>query len=151
MIARASIDRFVQGKTLAMAGVSATGQGFGAAAYKELKQRGFRILPIHPSAPTIQGDPCWARLADLPEHVDRLLIVTSPDATERLVAEAAAAGIRQVWLQQGAESAGAIKACADQGLEVVHGHCILMFAEPTASFHKIPRWIWGLLGKIPRQ
>ena len=41
--------------------------------------------------------------------------------------------------------------CEDGGLEVVHGHCILMFAEPTASFHKFHRWVWGLLGKIPKQ
>jgi hypothetical protein len=31
----------------------------------------------------------------------------------------------------------------------VHGECILMFAQPS-SFHRLHRWVWGLLGKLPR-
>jgi uncharacterized protein len=149
MITKAAINRFVEGRTLAIVGVSARGAGFGNGAYKELKARGYRVLPVHPTASTIQGDPCWRKLADLPEPVERLLVVVSPEASERLVAEAASAGIRQVWFQQGASSPAAIAACEEHGIEVVHSHCILMFAEPTASFHKVHRWIWGLLGKIP--
>jgi uncharacterized protein len=150
MTTKASIDRFVQGKTLAMAGISAAGKGFGAAAYKELKARGYRILPIHPTAATIQGDACWPSLAQLPERVERLLVVTAPDAAQTLVTEAQAAGIRHVWLQQGSESPAVLEACASHGLDAVHGHCILMFAEPVASFHKFHRWIWGVIGKVPK-
>jgi uncharacterized protein len=150
MTSKSSIDRFVQGKTLAMAGISSTGKGFGAAAYKELKARGYRVLPLHPSAGTIQGDPCWPSLAGLPEPVERLLIVTSPGAAAGLVDEAAAAGVKYVWLQQGAETAALVDACATRGLDVVHGQCILMFAEPVASFHKFHRWLWGVLGRLPR-
>lgn len=146
-----AIDRFVQGRTLAMAGVSASGKGFGAAAYKELRQRGYRVLPLHPTASSIQGDPCFPDFAHLPEQVERLLVVTSPEASEKIVGQAAAAGVRQVWLQQGAESPAVLKTCEEGGLEVVHGHCILMFAEPTAAFHKFHRWVWALLGRIPKQ
>ena len=150
MVTKAAIDRFVEGRTLAMVGVSARGKGFGHAAYKELKQRGYRVLPVHPAAATIQGDPCWRTLAELPEQVDRVLVMVEPRAAEQVVREAAAAGARQVWLQQGAESAAAIRFCEENGLELVHGHCILMFAEPTGSFHRVHRWIWNLLGKVPK-
>jgi uncharacterized protein len=146
---KAAIDSFVQGKTLALVGVSASGKGFGNGAYKELKARGYRVLPVHPTASSIQGDPCWPSLAQLPEPVERVLVVTPPAASESVVKEAAAAGIRQVWLQQGASSPAAIKACEDQGLQVVHGHCILMFTEPP-GFHGIHRWLWKVLGKIPK-
>jgi uncharacterized protein len=148
---KAAIDAFVQEKALALVGVSASGKGFGNSAYKELKTRGYRVFPIHPTASTIQGDPCWPNLARLPERVDRLLVVTAPGAVEGIAKEAAAAGIRQVWLQQGASSPAAIKACQDQGLQVVHDHCILMFAQPSSGFHRFHHWLWGVLGRIPKQ
>lgn len=148
---KATIDKFVEGRTLAMVGVSAGGKGFGNSAYKELKARGYRVLPVHPTASTVQGDPCWHRLADLPERVDRLLVAVSPGETESVVRDAAAAGIGQIWLQQGAESPAALEACRQQGLDVVHGHCILMFAEPNRSVHKFHHWLWGVLGKVPKQ
>jgi predicted CoA-binding protein len=66
------------------------------------------------------------------------------------VRDAAAAGIRRVWMQQGAESEAAIRFCAENGISAVHGECILMFAEPAAFYHRMHRWVWGLLGKLPR-
>jgi len=75
-------------------------------------------------------------------------VVVPPAQTERVVREAAEVGIQRVWLQQGAESATAIKYCQDQGMSVVHGECILMFAAPTGA-HKLHRWIWKLFGKLP--
>jgi uncharacterized protein len=103
-----SIQRFVADKTLAIVGVSNGGKGFGNAAYSELKTRGYRVLPIHPTASAIQGDPCWRSLAELPERVERLVVVVKPAQAEAVVREAAASGVRQIWLQQGAESPAAL-------------------------------------------
>jgi predicted CoA-binding protein len=63
-----------------------------------------------------------------------------------VVREAAAAGIHQVWLQQGAESTDVLKLCHDLGLTFVWGECILMYAQPT-GVHKAHRWLWRILGK----
>jgi uncharacterized protein len=144
-----AIQQFVSEKTMAVVGVSAGGKGFGSFAYTELKKRGFRLLPVHPTAPVIQGDPCWPRLADLPEKVDRVLVVVKPDRAVEVVRDAAAAGVKHVWLQQGAESAAAVELARERGLAVVQGQCILMFTEPVGSFHKVHRWVWKVLGRIP--
>jgi len=149
MVTRQEIDGFVSGKTLAMVGVSAGGKGFGNAAYKELKARGYRVLPVHPGMDEVQGDRCWRSLADLPEKVERLLVMVGPAQVEGVVREAAAAGVRKVWLQQGATSPSAIEVCRANGIEVVHDHCILMFADP-AGFHRFHGWIWKLIGKTPK-
>jgi len=141
------IEQFVADRTMAVVGVSSGGKGFGNFAYKELKKRGFRLLPVHPNARTIQGDACWPRLADLPEKVDRVLVVVQPERAEEVVRDAAAAGIRHVWFQQGADSSAALTLAESEGLNVVQGQCILMFAEPVGSFHQVHRWIWKLLGK----
>jgi uncharacterized protein len=142
-----AIQQFVSGKTMAVVGVSAGGSGFGCYAYTELKKRGFRLLPVHPTATAIQGDRCWPRLTDLPEKVERVLVVVRPERTEEVVRDAVASGAKHVWLQQGAESPAAIAFGEAQGLNVVRGQCILMFTEPVRSFHMVHRWIWKLLGK----
>jgi uncharacterized protein len=144
-----AIQQFVSGKTMAVVGVSAGGTGFGSFAYTELKKRGFRLLPVHPTAAAIQGDPCWPRLSELPEKVERVLVVVKPEHAVDVVRAAAEAGISQVWLQQGAESPAAVELARERGLTVVQGQCILMFTEPVGSFHKVHRWIWKVLGKIP--
>lgn len=151
MVSKQSIDAFVSGKTLALVGISPTGKGFGNSAYKELKGRGYRVLPVHPSAESVQGDRCWHSVAELPEKVERLLVMVSPAQVEPVVREAVSAGVRQVWLQQGADSPSAVEFCRANGVQVVHGHCILMFAEPVASVHRFHRWIWQIIGKAPKQ
>jgi predicted CoA-binding protein len=146
---KADVNDFVAQKTLAVVGASRSPQKFGNMAYKELRERGYKLYPVHPKAETIEGDPAYPSLSALPEEVGGVLVVVPPMQTEQIVKDAAAAGIKRVWLQQGAESEEAIKFCEENGISVVHGHCIMMFMPNTASFHKFHRWVWGLLGKLP--
>lgn len=147
---RRSIEEFVSGKTLAVIGASSTGKGFGSFAYQELRKRGYQPRAVHPTAATIAGDPCWPTLAHLPEPPERLLVVVKPEQTESVVRDAAQAGCKSVWLQQGAESPAALAAADELGLSVDHGQCILMFAEPVGSFHAFHKWLWKVLGKLPK-
>lgn len=149
MTARRDVDAFLDQRKLAIVGVSRSGQGFGNSAYKELKTKGYQIYPVHPEADTIDGEQCYPSLKALPEPVEGVLVVVPPQETEKVVQEAAEAGIRHVWMQQGAESVAAIRFCEEQGINAVHGECVLMFAEPTAFFHRMHRCVWGLLGRLP--
>jgi hypothetical protein len=72
--------------------------------------------------------------------VHAVLVVVPPQQAIEVVRDAAAAGIRHVWLQQGAESPEAVRVGAELGLNVVSGECILMFARPT-GIHRAHRWI----------
>ncbi len=146
----AVIDAFLTQHRLAVVGVSRGGKKFGNLAYRELKTKGYQLFPINPNADSIEGDRCYPSLTALPEPVDGVLIVVPPAETEQVVQDAAAAKIRRVWMQQGAESEAAIRFCQQNGIDVVHNECILMFAEPTAFGHRMHRWVWGLLGKLPR-
>lgn len=147
--AKATVDEFIAQKKLAVVGVSCSGKKFGNHAYRELKARGHRLFPIHPQAGRVEGDRCYPNLAALPEPVDAVWIRVSPAQAEPVVREAAAAGIPRVWLQQGAESEAAARFGQERGLSVVQGECILMFASDKL-LHRLHRWVWGWLGKLPR-
>ena len=150
MTSKAAVADFVGQRKLAVVGVSRQGKKFGNFAFRELRSKGYELFPVHPQAETIEGGRCYPSLRALPEPVDALLIVVPPAQTEQVVRDAATAGIRRVWMQQGAESPAAIKFCQENGIREVHGECILMFSEPLAWWHRAHRWAWRLLGKLPQ-
>ena len=146
----ASVQDFVRQRTLAVVGVSRTGKGFGNFAYRELRSKGYRLFPVNPAAETIEGDPCYPSLARLPEPVGAALIIVPPPQAEQVVRDAATAGIKRVWLQQGAESEAALKTCELYGITAVAGDSILMFAESAAWFHRAHRFGRQLMGTLPQ-
>ena len=150
MTSKASIDDFLSQQTLAVVGVSRKANKFGNAVLKELKAKEYHVLPINPHAETINGERCYPSLEALPKPVDGVVIVVPPQQAEKVVQDAMKVGIKRVWLQQGSESKTAIQMCEGNGISVIHGHCILMFAEPMKFFHRSHKWIWQLIGKYPK-
>jgi hypothetical protein len=150
MVAKRLVDEFVAQRSLAVVGVSRSGKGFGNAAMRELAANGYRVHPVHPTAGSAQGVPCVQDLASLSEPVGGVLIVVPPAQTERVVREAASAGIRRVWMQQGSSSPAAIAYCADQGIDAVHGECILMYLSRGPAIHRFHRGLRRLFGRMPR-
>ena len=148
MTSRAAVDRFLAQAAFAVVGVSRSGKGFGVMAVRELRRKGYDVSVVHPDADLIDGERCYRRLADLPPTVGALVVVVPPEQALAVVREAAARGIRKIWLQQGAESEEVLRLSGELGLDVVSGECILMFAKPT-GIHKVHKWVWGLLGKMP--
>lgn len=150
MATKTSIADFLSQKTIAIVGVSQTGKKFSNIVYNELKSKGFQVFPVNPKIDNLNGERCYPNLKSLPEKVGGVLVITKPVETEKVVREASSLGIKNIWLLQGAESKDAIDFCNSKQINVIHGECILMFAEPTAFFHRAHRWVWGVFGKLPK-
>jgi predicted CoA-binding protein len=149
MVKHTAVESFLAEKKLALAGVSRKGSKFGNAVFKELSSKGYEILLIHPEAETINGMVCYGSLTELPVEVGGLITVVPPAQTEKLVRDAQSAGIKKIWMQQGSDSPAALHYCQENEMEVIHGECILMFAQPR-GLHKFHHWLWGLFGKLPK-
>ncbi len=85
----------------------------------------------------------------MPEKIGGVIVCVPPDDAVSVVRDAAEAGIRHVWLQQGAQSPYVANLCLELGLDAVIGECILEFAAPT-GIHRAHRWADGVLGRLPR-
>ncbi len=144
------VEKFIAARKLAVVGVSRDSKKFGSAVYKELKSKGYELFPVNPNMDNLNGDTCFPDLKSLPETVDGVICVVPPAVTENVVKDAHAASINLVWMQQGSESKNAVQYCKENGIDVVHGECIFMFAEPVGSIHKFHRWIWKVFGKLPK-
>ena len=150
MTMKKAVEEFLAGEKLAVVGVSRSGKRFGNTILKDLRKKGYRVYAINRSAAVIDGEQSYADLKSLPEVVDGIVVVVPPQQTEQVVKQAHHVGIKRIWLQQGAESDEAIRFCEEKGMDVIHGHCILMFAEPVNGFHGFHRWIWNMFGKSPK-
>jgi predicted CoA-binding protein len=139
------IDAFIHATTIAVVGVSRR-KGFANAAMQALRERGYRVLPVNAGADEVHGERCWRSVTAIPEKVGAVLVVVPPEQARDVVAECAHLGIRNVWLQQGAESDEAIQLAEEQGIALVHHACILMYAQPH-GIHRLHRWLHDWRGR----
>ena len=150
MTTQQAVTSFLHNKSIAVAGVSRDKKKFGYVAYKELKNKGYKVFPVNPNVAEIDSEECYPNLSSIKEKLDGVLLVVPPRQSEKVVKEANELGVKSIWFQQGSSSEEAVKFCQEKGMLVVSNECIMMFAEPVESFHKFHRWIWKLIGKYPK-
>ena len=98
------IDRMIAARTFAVVGASDNPEKYGHIAYVMLKRYGKTVWPVNPNAAVVDGDPTFPSVAALPEVPEVVVVVVPPAVTERVVEELGAAGVKNVWMQPGAES-----------------------------------------------
>ena len=150
MVTRKSIDDFLALSNIAVVGVSRSGKKFGNSVLRDLKIKGYKTFPVNPNTSEIGGEKCYPDLRSIPENIDGVVLVIPPQETNEVVKDAAQLGIKNIWMQQGAGSKEAVKFCNDNGINVVDGECIMMFAEPAAFIHRFHRGINKLVGRLPK-
>jgi len=115
-----------KGGVIAVVGASRSPDKYGYRVYKDLKEAGYKAYPVNPSAEEILGDKCYPTLDSLPAKPDAVDLVVPPKVTEEIVRTCKKLGITKVWMQPGSESDEAIQFCEGNGIEVVHGRCIMI-------------------------
>jgi predicted CoA-binding protein len=118
---------FLAGKRFAVVGASADRGKYGNKVLRCYKQNDIEVVPINPTASEVEGLTAYPDLASAPGKFDGVSIITPPPVTERVVSEALRLGIKNIWMQPGAESESAIQAAEAVGANVIaHGPCILV-------------------------
>ena len=141
MVTLKQIEEFIASEPIAMAGVSRNPKKFGFAAFRELKEKGMNIIPVNPNAAEIHGVKVFPDIKSLPDDVRGLIIMTSRQKTAGIIKEAREKGIRQIWIQQMAESSEALKELEGSGINYITKECILMHYKPHGihRFHSAIR------------
>jgi uncharacterized protein len=138
------IEDFLASDPIAMAGVSRNPKKFGFAAFRELKEKGMNIIPVNPHAEKIHGANVYHDIKSLPDNVRGLIVMTGKELTAGVIREAKEKGIKQIWIQQMAESKEALKELEGSGINYITKECILMHYKPNGihKFHKAIRKIF---------
>jgi uncharacterized protein len=89
-----------------------------------LKRHGYRVIPVNPRETTILGQPCFARLQDVPEPVDIVNVFRTPDALPAIARDAVAIHAGALWCQFGVINEEGARIAGDGGVTVVMDRCI---------------------------
>ncbi len=121
------IEEFLKARAFGVVGASTDRHKYGNKVLRCYQQHGLKAVPVNPKVPEIEGAKSVASVLDLPAEVESISIITPPAVTEQVVEQAAAKGIRNVWMQPGAESQRAVAACREHGIHVIaDGSCLLV-------------------------
>jgi len=146
----AMVQSFLEPKKLAIAGVSRNPKKFGRVVYEHLKKREFQVFAINPNVDSINGDPCYKTIADIPEEVYNLYIVTPKVQTKNVIQAAIDRGIKNIWIQQSSETTEAIELAEQNDVNLIYKECIFKFAEPVTGPHKFHSLISKIFGTYPK-
>jgi hypothetical protein len=147
---RDTIDRFLYNKKIAIAGVSHNPKKFGYILYKTAREKGYSVIPINPKGGKIDDVTCLQSVAMLDSDILQLLIATNKRDTVKVVEEAIAKGIRNIWIQNGCESNEAIKIAKENNINLIYKECFLMYAWPK-GIHKFHQVISNWIGKYKKE
>lgn len=151
MVTKKNIEEFLINNEIAVCGASLNKKKFGNIIFRFLKTRGYHAYPINPALEKIEGEKCYPDISSLPETVKAAVMVTRPEVTEEIVESICKYKvITNVWFQKGSESKAAILAAKRAGLNVIEGHCILMFAPQSGFPHSVHRFIKKSFGSLPK-
>ncbi len=89
-----------------------------------LQEKGFRIIPVNPTAKEILGEVSYADLTAIPEKVDVVDIFRRSEDVPPIVEQAIKIGAKTVWMQEGVINEDAALRARQAGLNVVMDHCI---------------------------
>lgn len=116
----------MQGKRIAVAGVSADENKYGHKIFKDMIDAGYDVVGINPSGGVILGKKIYKSLSEMAYVPDVLITVVQPAVTEKIVGEAIKKGVKAIWMQPGSESQAAIDEARKNGINVTFNACIMV-------------------------
>ncbi len=114
-------------RVVAVIGASSDRTKFGNKAVRAFLNHGDRVVPINPKDAEVEGLRAYRSVLDVPDAIDMATFYVPPAVGEAVIEEVARKGIREVWLNPGADSEAlaakaraldihAIRACSIVGI-----------------------------------
>jgi predicted CoA-binding protein len=138
-------EEFLSHKKLALVRLSAGSPVMGVRMDEELRPKGYDVSLVY-----LNTGASDAAIEDVKGKVDGAIIAVPKSECAAAVKEAIDAGIPRLWLQAGCDSKEALALCEEKGVPVIHGACVLMYAQPVKSVHAFHRGLWKLFGQLKK-
>ncbi|KPK42463.1 MAG: CoA-binding protein [Omnitrophica WOR_2 bacterium SM23_29] len=122
-----------QTKSIAVIGASNKRNKFGNKAVRAYLQKGYAVYPIHPLHETIEGIKAYKSVLDIPEDIDAATFYVPSSVGLKVVEEVAKKGIKEIYLNPGAESEELIRKAKALGLKVVQACSIFSIGISPAE------------------
>ena len=121
-------------KTVAVIGASSNRRKFGNIAVRAFRAAGYKVIPINPNEPEVEGLRTYATVLDVPEPIQMATVYVPPQVGERIIEDIAKKGIREVWLNPGAESRQLVAKARALGLKPIEACSIVGIGLSPSQF-----------------
>lgn len=122
-----NIKHFFEAKAFAVVGASTQRHKIGNKVLRCYLQNNKTVYAVNPREVIIEGVQSFPSTLELPNTVESISIITPPVVTEIIVEQAICKGIKNIWMQPGAESDKALELCHTHQINVIAGGpCILV-------------------------
>ena len=112
--------------TVAVVGATDNAMKYGSVIYRDLKRKGYTVFPVNPNRTVVDGDKAYPSLGELPESPTIVNIVVPPSVTIRILRKSLELGLKNVWLQPGAESPESLAFLQEHGFNYLANTCIMI-------------------------
>ena len=121
------LETFLDAKTFAVAGASTQPHKYGNKIFRALLSAGSETYPLNPTQSKVERHTAFKTLSDLPVVPESLSITTPPKVTREIITEAIAVGVKNIWMQPGAQDEQASESARSNGISVIDdGSCLLV-------------------------
>ena len=124
-------------KKIALVGASPNPAKYGNIILKDLKKKGFEVLPVNPNYDEVEGLKCYKSVKDLPKDVDVIVFVVPPKVGIKVARDAIEAGFRKLWFQPGAESEEIRELVEKENVEYSFIKCIMVETGDKKMFLEV--------------
>lgn len=148
------VDDFLAQERIAVVGVRTTTEDAANSIYQKLKDAGYQVFAVNPSASEYKGEPCYPSVKEIPGGVQAAMLVVKPEVSEKVVVDCAEAGVGHVWMHRSignSVSEKAVAYCRENGISVIGGGCPMMFVKPVDFGHVCMRFIGKYTGWLPKE
>jgi predicted CoA-binding protein len=118
-----------QTEVIAVVGLSPSRDRVSYMVSEAMKKKGYRIIPVNPSAGEILDEVSYATLSDIPFPIDIVNVFRRSEHTPEVAEEAVKIGAKALWLQLGIYSEEAAQIAQAAGLTVIMDRCIKVEAS----------------------
>ncbi|MER8184141.1 CoA-binding protein [Kitasatospora sp. NPDC094015] len=122
---RDTVRRILQdtGDTWAVVGLSNNTRRAAYGVAQVLQRAGKRVVPVHPKAETVLGEPGYASLAEIPFGVDVVDVFVNSGLAGEVADQAVAVGAQAVWFQLDVVDEAAYARTTAAGVDMVMDRC----------------------------
>ena len=150
---REQINNFLSQKNITLIGVSRNPQDFTRNLFRDLKQKGYNVIPVNPYTKVIDGEICYPDIDSIKEKIDAVLIFTPTITIVNIVEDLIKKDIKNIWIHNSDNKSKTIKILVEslkqRGINIIQGYCPYMFLPDAQFFHRLHGFFIKLFGSYP--
>jgi len=113
----------------AIVGATANKNKYGYKVFIDLKNKGFKVVPVNPKYEEVAGSPCSPDLISLEERPDVVILIVGQENAKKIVKECLDLKLNRLWFQPGSEFRDAINMAQSAGFKIMVDKCIMQETE----------------------